>query len=206
VAQRLNVMAMYLRDDKVTAADRPKTWGDLANPKYAGKMVMADPSFSSLLVTIVGTLAKEHGWEYFEKLRKNDIMLVQGNQQVSDMVKRGERAIAVGADAAYVGDTKKTGIPISTLYPEDGAFIIPSPSSVVKGAPHPNAAKAFAEFMLSRTVQELFPLEHLYSARVDVAGPEGNPPLASIKIHAVDYDYIEAESPRIKKRFSEVLQ
>jgi iron(III) transport system substrate-binding protein len=206
VAQRLNVMAMYLRDDKVTAADRPKTWGDLANPKYAGKMVMADPSFSSLLVTIVGTLAKEHGWEYFEKLRKNDIMLVQGNQQVSDMVKRGERAIAVGADAAYVGDTKKTGIPISTLYPEDGAFIIPSPSSVVKGAPHPNAAKAFAEFMLSRTVQELFPLEHLYSARVDVAGPEGNPPLGSIKIHAVDYDYIEAESPRIKKRFSEVLQ
>jgi iron(III) transport system substrate-binding protein len=206
VAQRLNVMAMYLRDDKVTAADRPKTWGDLANPKYAGKMVMADPSFSSLLVTIVGTLAKEHGWDYFEKLRKNDIMLVQGNQQVSDMVKRGERAIAVGADAAYVGDTKKTGIPISTLYPEDGAFIIPSPSSVVKGAPHPNAAKAFAEFMLSRTVQELFPLEHLYSARVDVAGPEGNPPLASIKIHAVDYDYIEAESPRIKKRFSEVLQ
>jgi iron(III) transport system substrate-binding protein len=154
----------------------------------------------------VGTLAKEHGWEYFEKLRKNDIMLVQGNQQVSDMVKRGERAIAVGADAAYVGDTKKTGIPISTLYPEDGAFIIPSPSSVVKGAPHPNAAKAFAEFMLSRTVQELFPLEHLYSARVDVAGPEGNPPLGSIKIHAVDYDYIEAESPRIKKRFSEVLQ
>src|SRR5712671_354825 len=130
VAQRLNVMAMYLRDDKVAAADRPKTWVDLGQPKYAGKMVMADPSFSSLLVSIVGTLAKDHGWEYFERLRKNDIMLVQGNQQVSDMVKRGERAIAVGADAAYVGDIKKTGMPISTLYPEDGAFVIPSPSSV----------------------------------------------------------------------------
>src|SRR5258708_31714572 len=122
------------------------------------------------------------------------------------MVKRGERAIGVGAGGAYGGDTQKTGMPVATLYPEDGAFIIPSPSSVVKGAPHPNAAKAFAEFMLSRTVQELFPLEHLYSTRVDVAGPEGNPPLGSIKIHAVDYDYIEAESPRIKKRFSEVLQ
>ena len=60
---------------------------------------MADPSFSSLLVTVVGTLAKDYGWDYFEKLRRNDIMLVQGNQQVSDMVKRGERAIAVGADA-----------------------------------------------------------------------------------------------------------
>jgi iron(III) transport system substrate-binding protein len=206
VAQRLNVMAMYYRDDKLPPPDRPKTWGDLMQPKFKGKMVMADPSFSSLLVTIVGTLAKEHGWQYFEKMRANDIMLVQSNQQVSDMVKRGERAIAVGADAAYVGDSKKSGLAITTLYPQDGAFVIPSPSSIAKGSPNPNAAKAFADFMLSRTVQELFPLEHLYSARVDVAGPEGNPPLGELKIHPVDYDYIEVESPRIKKRFAEVLQ
>jgi iron(III) transport system substrate-binding protein len=206
VAQRLNVMAIYLRDDKVTMADRPKRWGDLVAPKYKGKMVMADPSFTSLLVTIVGMLAKTQGWSYFEKLRQNDIMLVQGNQQVSDMVKRGERAIAVGADAAYVGEVKKSGLPVSTLYPEDGAFIIPSPSSVVKNSPNPNAAKAFADFMLSKPVQELFPQEHLYSARVDIPGPEGNPPLGSIKIQPVDYDYIEAESTRIKRRFADAMQ
>ncbi len=76
----------------------------------------------------------------------------------------------------------------------------------MKGSPNPNAAKAFAEFMLSRAVQELFPQEHLYSARTDVAGPDGYPPLASIKMHAVDYDYIEAESTRIKRRFAEVVQ
>jgi iron(III) transport system substrate-binding protein len=206
VAQRLNVMAIYLRDDKIPAADRPKTWGDLMQPKYKGKMVMADPSFSSLLVTIVGMLAKDHGWEFFEKMRANDIMLVPGNQQVADMVKRGERPIAVGADAAYVGDSKKSGMAISTLYPQDGAFVIPSPSSIAKGSPHPNAAKAFADFMLSRSVQELFPKEHLYSARTDLAGPEGNPPLGEIKMHPIDYDYIEAENSRIKKRFSEVMQ
>ena len=59
---------------------------------------------------------------------------------------------------------------------------------------------------MSRTVQELFPQEHLYSARTDVAGPEGSPPLSEIKIRPIDYDYIEAESARIKKKFSEVLQ
>ena len=151
-------------------------------------------------------LAKNQGWGYFEKLRQNDMMLVQGNQQVSDMVKRGERVIAVGADAAYVGEVKKTGLPVSTLYPDDGAFIIPSPSSVVKKSPNPNAAKAFAEFMLSKPVQELFPQEHLYSARVDIAGPEGNPPLGDIKIQPVDYDYIEAESTRIKRRFADQVR
>src|SRR6266567_1250954 len=206
VAQRLNVMAIYLRDDKVAAADRPKTWADLTQPKYKDKMVMADPSFTSLLVTITGMLAKTQGWGFFEKLRQNDILLVQSNQQVSDMVKRGERAIAVGADAAYVGEVKKSGLPVSTLYPEDGAFIIPSPSSVVKNSPNPNAAKAFAEFMLSKPVQELFPQEHLYSARVDIPGPAGNPPLSDIKTQPVDYDYIEAESTRIKRRFADAMQ
>ena len=60
--------------------------------------------------------------------------------------------------------------------------MIASPSSVVKGSPNPNAAKAFADFMLSRDVQELFPSEFLYSARTDIAGPPGYPPLTSIKI------------------------
>jgi iron(III) transport system substrate-binding protein len=206
VAQRLNVMAIYVRDDLLPAADRPKTWTDLLNPKYKGKMVMADPSFSSLLVVITGTLARMHGWKYFEALRKNDIMLVQSNQQVSDMIKRGERIMAVAADAAYVGEGRRQGMKISTLYPDDGTFVIASPSSVVKGSPNPNAAKAFAEFMLGRSVQQLFPEEFLYSARTDVPGPQGYPPLTSLKIMPVDYDYIEAESPRIRKRFADVMQ
>src|SRR5437763_1760038 len=85
----------------MAAAKRAMGWVDLTGPKYAGKLVMAEPSFSSLLVAVVGMLARDYGWPYFEKLRRNDVLLVQGNQQVSDMIKRGERAIAVGADASY---------------------------------------------------------------------------------------------------------
>jgi iron(III) transport system substrate-binding protein len=206
VAQRLNVMAIYVRDDMLPEADRPKTWADLLNPKYKGKIVMPDPNFSSLLVVITGMLGKVHGWQYFEKLRANDVMVVQSNQQVSDMIKRGERPIAMAADAAYVGPSRKQGMKISILYPTDGAFVIASPSSVVKGSPNPNAAKAFADFMLSREVQELFPSEYLYSARTDIAGPPGYPSLTSFKIHPVDYDYVEAEGTRIRRRFSEAMQ
>jgi iron(III) transport system substrate-binding protein len=206
VAQRLNVMAIYVRDDMLPEADRPKTWSDLLNPKYKGKIVMPDPNFSSLLVVITGTLGKVHGWQFFDKLRANDIMVVQSNQQVSDMVRRGERPIAMAADAAYVGPSRKQGLKVSILYPSDGAFVIASPSSVVKGSPNPNAAKAFAEYMLSREVQELFPSEYLYSARTDISGPPGYPSLSSFKIHPVDYEYIEAESSRIRKRFSEAMQ
>ena len=68
---------------------------------------MADPSFTSLQVAVVGMLSRKYGWDFYEKLRKNDIMLVPGNQQVSDIVKRGERLVAVGADASYVADIRK---------------------------------------------------------------------------------------------------
>ena len=159
VAQRLNLMTNYMRSDKVPEADEPKTWNDLTNPKYKGKMVIGDPSFTSLLVSVVGMMSKERGWGFYEKLRANDTMVVQGNQQASDMLKRGERLIAVGALDSYAAEDRAAGHPMKTLYPSDGVFVIPSPTSVVKGGPSPNAAKLLAEFIISDEVQKMFPAE-----------------------------------------------
>ena len=157
VAQRLNLMTIYARSDKVAAADLPKTWGDLTDAKYKGKLVMTDPSFTALQLTVVGMMSKNLGWDYYEKLRKNDIMIVQGNQQVSDNIKRGERLVAVGALDSYAADDRKAGHPIVTILPADGTFVIPSPTAVIKGSPNPNAAKLFAEFMIGDAAQNLFP-------------------------------------------------
>jgi iron(III) transport system substrate-binding protein len=133
-------------------------------------------------------------------------MIVQGNQQVSDMLKRGERLIAVGALDSYAADLKKEGHPIKTLYPPDGLFVIPSPTSVVKGSPNPAAARLFAQFMIGDTAQRIFPADGGYSSRMDIAPPAGSPDLSSLKIMAVDSDLIEKETTRIKRRFNEIFQ
>jgi iron(III) transport system substrate-binding protein len=206
VGQRLNMMTHYLRSDKVPDADEPKTWNDLAGAKYKGKLVTTDPSFTALQVSVVGMMSKERGWGFYEKLRQNDTMIVQGNQQVADMLKRGERVIAVGALDSYAADLKREGHPIKTLYPSDGVFVIPSPTSVVKGSPNPNAAKLFAEFMIGDAAQKIFPADGGYSSRVDIAPPQGSPDLKTLKIVAVDNDYIEKETGRIKRRFNEIFQ
>jgi iron(III) transport system substrate-binding protein len=206
VAQRLNMMTIYLRTDKITPADEPKTWSDLADPKYKGKLVITDPSFTALQVSVVGMISKERGWGFYEALRKNDILVVQGNQQSSDMIKRGERFIAVGALDSYAAEERTAGHPIKTLYPSDGVFVIPSPTAVIKGGPNPNAAKLFAEFMISEEVQKIFPADGGFAARSDVPAPVGSPPLSSIKILPVDFDYIEKEAPRIKRHFNEIFQ
>ncbi len=205
-AQRLNVMTIYLRADKIAAADRPKKWEDLLDPKYKGKMVMTDPSFTSLQVSVVGTISKERGWGFYEGLRKNDTMIVRGNQQVSDMIKKGERLIAVGALDSYAAADRKAGHDIETMYPSDGVFVIPSPTAVVKGSPNPNAAKLFAAFNLSKEVQEIFPNSGGYAARSDIKSPKGSPAYSDLKVIPIDYKDLEKQGSGIKKKFNAVFQ
>jgi iron(III) transport system substrate-binding protein len=52
----------------------------------------------------------------------------------------------------------------------------------------------------------MFPADGGYSARTDIAAPAGSPDLKSLKIIAVDDDYIEKETSRIKRRFNEIFQ
>jgi iron(III) transport system substrate-binding protein len=206
IAQRLNLMTIYARADKVEAADLPKTWSDLLDAKYKGKLVMTDPSFTALQLTVVGMMTKNVGWSFYEGLRKNDIMIVQGNQQVSDNIKRGERLVAVGALDSYAADDRRAGHRIVTILPSDGTFVIPAPTAIIKGGPNPNAGKLLAEFMIGDAVQSLFPADGGYAARTDIPPPSDGPALDKIKILAVDYDYIEKEATRIKKKFNEVFQ
>jgi iron(III) transport system substrate-binding protein len=65
-----------VRTDLVAAADAPKTWDDLTLPKYKGKLVMTDPSFTSLQVGVVAMMSKLRGWDYYEQLNRNDVLIV----------------------------------------------------------------------------------------------------------------------------------
>ncbi len=204
IAQRVNLVGLVARTDK--GVELPKNWTDLTAPRYKGQLVMADPSYTAIQLMIVGTLSKRYGWEFYQKLRANDIMIVQGHQQVAEALTRGERLVAAEGADQYAWVDRKAGHKVQTIIPADGAFAIPSPTAVIKGSPHPSAAKALAEFMISDTVQKLFPGEGIYAARSDVEPPPGNPPLAQIKLLTVDYEQIEKDSKALKQRFNEIYQ
>jgi iron(III) transport system substrate-binding protein len=204
IAQRLNLVGIIARTDK--GLSLPKSWTDLTDPRYKGVMVMPDPSYTAIQLMVVGTLSKKYGWEFYQKLRANDVMIVQGHQQVSETLTRGERLMAAEGADQYAWLDRKAGHKIQTIFPADGAFAIAAPTAVIKGAPHPNAAKALAEFMISDTVQKLFPGEGIYAARSDVEPPAGSPPLDQIKLLDVDYDYVEKEAKNLKTKFNEIYQ
>ena len=205
VPQRVSIISTYGRTDLVPAADMPKTWDNLLDPRYKGKLVMTNPNFSSLQVAVVATLTRTRGWQFFEKLYKNDIIVVQGNEQALGMLKSGERAIAAFADSQYATAARLAGYKIDNVFPADGTFAVPSMTAVVKTAKNPNAAKLLAEYTLSLEAQQLGRKSGVYAARSDVAPPEGSPPIASIKITAIDYAYVQRVGPSVKKKFSEIF-
>ena len=105
IAQRLSIVGIPIRSDKVKGEDVPTTWSDLKHPKYKGLMVMPDPSFTAIQLIVVGMLSRTLGWDFYKALRANDTMIVQGHQQVFSTMQQGERVIgAEGADPRSFAD------------------------------------------------------------------------------------------------------
>ncbi|MFL5092164.1 MAG: extracellular solute-binding protein [Xanthobacteraceae bacterium] len=206
IAQRLQLVGIPVRTDKVAEADRPKTWSDLKHPKYKGLMVMPDPSFTAIQLVVVGMLSQRLGWDFYKALRANDTMVVQGHQQVFSTMQQGERLIgAEGADPRSFFDGKE--VPNQAMiYPSEGTFIVSSPTAVLKGARNSNAAKLFAEFMITPEAQTIIAESGIHSSRVDVAPPPGQPALTDIKFLPIDLDFIEEKGRELKTRFGEIFQ
>jgi iron(III) transport system substrate-binding protein len=206
IAQRLTMVGMLVRTDKVAAADRPASWSDLAAPKYKGMLVMADPSFTAIQLVVVATLSQKLGWPFYEALRKNDTMVVQSHEQIYDTVKRGERLVAAESSDPRIYTGGELPPNMISIVPRNGAIQVPSPTAIVKGSPHPNAAKLFAQFNLTPEIQHKFTEEGHHSPRGDVAPPSGLPRLDELTLYPADYDYIEKSTKQIKTKFAEIFQ
>jgi len=205
VAQRVSLISIYGRTDIIPPHNMPKTWDDLLHPRFKGKLVMTNPLFTSLQLGVVATMSKMRGWNFFERLNANDIMVVQGNEQALNLVKTGERPIAAGADSQYANEARQAGHKIANFFPADGTFAIPATTSVVKRAKNPNAARLLAEYSLSLEAQKLWPESGIYAARSDIEPPAGSPSIRDIKVLPMDYAYIQSVSTQVKKRFSEIF-
>src|SRR3990172_9491148 len=140
----------------VADKDAPKTWKDLLNSKWSGKEVTAHPGYSGIIMTHVLALVNVYGWDYFRDLAKNKLHIVQSANDPAGIVASGERPVGVNGAEYFYYKTQKQGNPIKIIYPKEGVPLIVSPVAIAKDAPHPNAAKLFADFIFAKESQQLF--------------------------------------------------
>src|SRR5260370_38643188 len=108
----------------VAAAEAPKTWKDLLDPKWKGKMVRAHPGYSGVIATHVLALVHLHGWDYFKQLAQNQLMLVQSANDPSTVVTSGERVVAVNGGGYSAYQLKKKGKPLEIVFPRVGLPLV----------------------------------------------------------------------------------
>jgi iron(III) transport system substrate-binding protein len=186
----------------VSAAEAPKTWKDLLDPKWKGKLVTAHPGYSGVIATHVLALVHLFGWDYFKQLGQQRVMIVQSAVDPSGVVASGERPVAVdGGDYTFY-QAKKKGNPVEIVYPKEGVPLVVSPTAIASFAPHPNAAKLFTDFSFSRECQQLMAdSEGLYTGHPDVKYPADKPKLSDLKLLTVEPEELEKRNEEIKKTF-----
>jgi len=201
---RATVNVIAYNTKLVPAAEAPKGWKDLLDPKWRGKMVTAHPGYSGVISTHVLALVQLYGWDYFKQLAQNKLMLVQSAVDPAGVVASGERQVAVDGGDYYYYQMKKKGNPIEVVYPKEGVPLVVSPTAIASFAPHPNAARLFTDFTFSRELQQVMAdSEGLYTGHPEVKYPADKPKLSDLKLLTVDPEELEKRNEEIKTRFVE---
>ena len=193
----------------VSEADKPKAWKDVLDAKWKGKVAYADASKSgssyTLLVTWLSIYGKdEAGWKFVEDLLRQCKVLPKSSMTYQG-VANGEYPIGLTFEQAAF-DYLKGGAPIGLIYPTEGTAITLDGSAIIKNAPHPNAAKLFLDFTVSKEMQELM-VDRFgrRSVRRDVGSPAGLPTLDKIKAIEYDLNYAATNRTQLLKRFQDAL-
>ena len=113
----------------VKPEDAPKSFADLLDPKWSGKIVKAHPGYCGTIMTATHQIARDLGWEYFEKLAKQKVMQVQSATEPPKKLALGERADHGRRQRLPVPAARRSGEPVEIVYPTEGTPLISRPDA-----------------------------------------------------------------------------
>jgi iron(III) transport system substrate-binding protein len=181
----------------------PQTWADLLNPALKGEIQVANPASSGTAYTMVATLVQLMGedkaFDYMKALHKNISQYTRSGTGPIKAVARGETTVSISFVHDGPGE-KMQGFPIETITPADGTGAEIGSMSLIKGARNLDNAKAFYEWALTGSAQEMgaaarqFQLPSNKAAKVDPRVPDFK------KIKFINYDYAKYGASAERKR------
>jgi iron(III) transport system substrate-binding protein len=204
---RIWLSSIAYNTNLVKAEEAPKSFADLLDPKWAGKMVKGHPAYSGTIMTATFQLVRELGWEYFEKLSKQRVMQVQSSTDPPKKLALGERAIMADGNEYNAVLLKEAGQPIEPVYPSEGTPTVSGPTGIFASAPHPNSARLFQAWLHTRETQQFFiDFTAQYSVHAQVQSKPGRRKISDIKLMKEDAAGVEARAEEIKTRYTRLFR
>jgi iron(III) transport system substrate-binding protein len=191
----------------VKAEDAPKSFADLLDPKWVGKIVKAHPGYSGTIMTATYQMQRDLGWAFFEKLAKQRVMQVQSSADPPKKLALGERAVMADGNEYNIFQIKETGGTVEVVYATEGSPLIIGPNAIFKAAPNPNAARLFQSFSFSTEAQQLIiDTGGLRSMHPQTKEKAGRKPFKEIKTMKDDAAAVEKMSDEIKAKYQKIFR
>ena len=205
---RVYVVSLGYNTNLVKPEDAPKSFLDLLHPRWLNKIVKAHPAYSGTIMTSTFQVARELGWEYFEKLAKQKVLQVQSSVDPPNKLALGERQVMADGNDFNLIQFKEAGKPVEVVYPLEGSPLIVVPQRRPQGRAQSQRGAAVAElYLLARGPAAAVRLCRA-AFRPSAGGGKSRArrPLAQIKVMRDDPAAVEAQAEEIKAHYAKNLR
>jgi len=201
-----HVMVIMVNKKALKGDPMPRTWSDLANPRWKDRLVVSDPEKTSSSLATLWGIEQSLGKEPLKGIAKNATVTSTASQ-VFDGVAKGEYAVGMTMEYAaqeYVINGNKD---IEVVYPTEGTFQAPEGMALVKNGPNPADAKKFYDFLASKAAQEMLVKKFFRRPiRDDVDTTKvGLPAGGSFKVTQTDDVKLSAQQPAFIASWKELV-
>ncbi len=213
IGNNLHLLVIPQNTKLVPADQGPKSWADLLDPKWKGKIAFTDPANSGSAYATVTMLVDmwgggEAGWKRVGELFKN-MKVLNRSSLVFQGVGNGEYPLGISLE--YAGPMWAAGgAPVKVIYPADGTTASMEGVAVVKGGPNPEQARAFVDYINRKDVREMIlkaTFRRPTRSDIDLAKlPGGMPPMSDVKLAKYDEEGWTEKRTKTLERIKDVLQ
>ncbi|MBC2578744.1 ABC transporter substrate-binding protein [Clostridium sp. DJ247] len=187
--------------------DLPDSWNTILSENAKNKAIMPSPLYSGAAAYNVGVLTRTQGigWEFYEKIKSNNIKVDKGNGGVLKAVASGEKDYGIIIDYMAVR-AQKEGSPVKFIYPKEGLPAITEPIGIIESTKNAGVAKAFVDFVLSEEGQKLAADLGYAPIKDGVKAPEGLKAYKDLKVLNADTKELLKNREDDKKKFSNIFK
>ncbi|HEV8022785.1 MAG TPA: extracellular solute-binding protein [Candidatus Lustribacter sp.] len=176
-ATNLNPLTYAYNTKLVLTPDVPKSALDFLHPRFRGQAITCYPHDDDATLYLFYTLTQKYGWSFMDKYMANAPFFVEGHAGVVAAIAGGKKAVSFDNSEHTALEAKDRGAPIDIRYSAlDPTPVFYNTIAILQAAPHPNAAKLYVTWLLSKDQQIA---TRNWSARRDVPPPYGAAPLTS---------------------------